>query len=294
MSGAPRALMVVGLLALAGCAPVRSVWQKIRPSSATPESTASAPTPVAKTGGTLLLSGGTRTAGALIAEAARMMAGAPAKVLVVPVASARGDGGKTDVDTWRKAGFSDVEMLDAADAAHAAAQIDEATFIWMTGLEPSRLIDQLVASGASSRIRARFDAGAVVGGTNAGASAVAELMLLGGSDDAEMQTGRVPTVGGLALWRGVIVDEHFVSKKRFNKLMAAVIDHPQFVGVGIDEATGVVFDGTSIRVVGEGNVVVIDARRATISPSRPGDASAATGVEMQVLAGGMSYELPRR
>jgi cyanophycinase len=119
-------------------------------------------------------------------------------------------------------------------------------------------------------------------------------MIVAGGDDAEMQTGRVPTVGGLGLWRGVIVDEHFVSKKRFNKLMAAVIDHPQFVGVGIDEATGVVFDGSTIRVVGEGNVVVLDARHATVNPSRPGDASSATGVEMQVLAGGMSYELVKR
>jgi len=293
MAGTPRALVVVCLAALAACSQSRNLWDQFRTSP--PKTADPAPAaPAAKTGGALLLSGGTRTAGALIAEAARIMAGRPAHVLVVPIAPPRGDGGKVDADTWRKAGFSDVETLDAVDAEHAAAQIDEATFIWMTGVEASRLIDQLVASGAASRIRARYEAGAVVGGTNAGASAVAELMIVAGGDDGEMQTGRVPTVGGLGLWRGVIVDEHFVSKKRFNKLMAAVIDHPQFVGVGIDEDTGVVFDGSTIRVVGEGNVVVLDARHATVNPSRPGDASAATGVEMQVLAGGMTHELGRR
>jgi cyanophycinase len=286
-------MVVVCLAVLAGCSQSRGWLSLIRPSpTRTPDPAPAAP--AARVHGTLLLSGGTRTAGALIAEAARIMAGSSARVLVVPVVSPRGDGGKADVDTWRKAGFSEVETLDAADAAHAESQIDAATFIWMTGVDPSRLIDQLVESGASAHIRARYEAGAVVGGTNAGASAVAELMIVAGGDDAEMQTGRVPTVGGLGLWRGVIVDEHFVSKKRFNKLMAAVIDHPQFVGVGIDEATGVVFDGSTIRVVGEGNVVVLDARHATVNPSRPGDASSATGVEMQVLAGGMSYELVKR
>jgi len=293
MEGTPRATVVVGFVALAACVQASETRTKLRPSPAKTADVAPA-APSARSAGPLLLSGGTHTAGALIAEAARLMAGSKARVLVVAAATPKGDAGKVDVDTWRKAGFADVETLDASDAAHAAAQFDAATFIWMTGAEPSRLIDQLVASGAAARIRARHEAGAVVGGTNAGASAVAELMILGGGDDAEMQQSRVPTVGGLALWRGVIVDEHFVSKRRFNKLMAAVIDHPQFVGVGIDENTGVVFDGSTIRVVGDGNVVVIDARRATVNPSRPGDASAATGVEMQVLAGGMTYEPGKR
>jgi cyanophycinase len=92
----------------------------------------------------------------------------------------------------------------------------------------------------------------------------------------------------------VIVDQHFVARRRFNRLMAAVIDHPKHVGVGIDEGTGVVVEGATFRVVGDGNVVVIDARRAKIVASRPGDASAATGVEMQVLSSGMTFDLTKR
>jgi cyanophycinase len=286
----PRALLAASLVALAGCTHARGVWSKIRPGAAKKAE----PAVVARSGGTLLLSGGPRTAGALIAEAARMMAGAPARVLVVSFEPSRGGAGGEDVDTWRKAGFADVETLDVEDAARAAAQIDAATFVWLTGADPSRTIGHLVDSGAAARIRARFEAGAVVGGTCAGASATAELMMLAGGDEGEMQQSRVPTVGGLALWRGVIVDERFVSKRRFNRLMAAVLDRPQYVGVGIDEDTGAVVTGDSLRVVGDGNVVVIDARRATVNPSRPGDASSATGVEMQVLAGGMTFELGRR
>ncbi len=287
-------LLVVA--ALGGCAQMRDLWARIAPGGSTSSEPAPAATtahPAARGCGALLLSGGGRTAGAVVAEAARLTAGAPARVVIVPGQTNRADAGRAEAETWRKAGFSDVEILDAADAARAAAQLDAATFVWLAGGEPAATIRRLADSGLAARIRARFDAGALVGGTNAGASATAELMIVGG-DESEMQQRRVETVGGLGLWRGVIVDEHFVAKKQFNRLMAAVLDHPQFVGVGIDEDTGVVVENGTLRVVGENNVVVIDARRATVNASRPGDASSATGVAVQVLAGGMTYDLAAR
>lgn len=282
----PTALALV--LALGACAQLRALNPFRSKANAVVDASKT------KRTGRLLLAGGGRVPGAVIAEAAKLTSGAPAKVLIIPLASAARDPGRTTADVWTKAGFSDVEILDADDPAHAAAQIDAATFLWMTGGDQTRLVGRLLEADLAQRLRARFDAGALVGGTNAGATAVAELVLAGGSEDDEMQQGRVDTAGGLGLWPGVIVDQAFVAKKRFNRLMAAVIDHPQFVGVGIDEGTGVVVEGTVLRVVGEGNVVVIDARRAKVNPSRPGDASAATGVEMQVLAEGMSFDLARR
>jgi cyanophycinase len=283
------ALTALLLANLAGCAPLKSMW----PGHAdAPAAKVDAPRP--KRTGMLLLAGGGRTPGAVIAEAARLTGGAGTKMLVLPLGSAAPDAGSAAVDTWTKAGFTDCEVIDAADAQHAAAQIDAATFLWMTGGDQSRLVARLLDAGLVERLRARYESGALVGGTSEGAAAVSELMLAGAEKEEEMLQGRVDTVGGLGLWPGVIVDQHFVARRRFNRLMAAVIDHPQFVGVGIDEGTGVVVEGTSLRVVGEGNVVVIDARRAKVNTSRPGDASSATGVEMQVLSGGMTFDLARR
>jgi cyanophycinase len=291
----PRRALVACLLAasaaLAGCAQIHK-WLPILDRA---PAQAQAPAPKARRTGTLLLSGGGHVPGAVVAEAARLTGGAGTSVLVVPLASAASDAeaGQGAADTWRKAGFANVEVLDARDAAHAASQMEAATFLWMTGGDPTRLVRRLIDAGLVENLRRRFEAGAVVGGTNEGAAVVSELMLTGTGEEDEMQQGRIDTAGGLGLWRGVILDHRFVAKKRFNRLMAAVIDHPQFVGVGIDESTGVVVTGSTMRVVGDGNVVVIDARRAKISPSRPGDASAATGVEMNVLSGGMTYELAR-
>jgi cyanophycinase len=243
--------------------------------------------------GTLVLSGGGPTAGAVIAEAARVAGGSSARVLVVAVAGTKPDAVRDVVQTWSRAGFRDVATLDTFDAKHAAAQFEEATFVWLVGSESPRFVARLRDAGYADRIRERFAAGAVVGGANAGASAVAELMLVGAEKDEGMQQGRVDVVAGLALWPGVIVDERFVAKRRFNRLMSAVLDHPTLVGVGIDEGTGVVVEAGVLRVVGEGSVVVLDARRAKVNASRPGDAASATGVEVQILAGGMTYDLGR-
>lgn len=212
-------------------------------------------------------------------------------MLVVPLGSAARDPGHATADTWTRAGFTGVEILDKDDDDHAARQIDAASFIWLTGGDATRLADRLLEPGLAERLRARFEAGALVGGNSTGATAVAELFVISSEDDEEMQQGRADVAGGLGLWPGVVADAAFVAKRRFNRLTAAVLDHPTFVGVGIDEGTGVVVTGSSFRVVGDGNVVVIDARNAKVSATRPGDASAATGVSMQVLAEGMTFDL---
>lgn len=289
-------LIAAGVLVLAtGCAQVKGWFgaSAARDRPATTDRPAAAE-PRAATRGRLLLSGGGRVPGKVIAEAARLTRGAPVKLLVVPLASSARDPGRATAELWEKAGFTDVEVLDTFEPAKAAAQIDAATFLWLTGGDQGRLVDRLLEDGMAERIRARFEAGALVGGTSAGATAVAELVLSGIGEDDEIQQGGVKTSAGLGLWSGVIVDASFVAKKRFNRLTAAVLDHSAYVGIGIDDGTGVVVEGTTFRVVGDGSVVVIDARRANVTSSRPGDASAATGVEMHVLAEGMTFDFARR
>jgi cyanophycinase-like exopeptidase len=47
------------------------------------------------------------------------------------------------------------------------------------------------------------------------------------------------------LWRAGIFDQHFLQRQRHNRLLSAVLDHPQMIGVGIDEATAVIVRGRS-------------------------------------------------
>jgi cyanophycinase-like exopeptidase len=89
----------------------------------------------------------------------------------------------------------------------------------------------------------------------------------------------------------VIVDQHFLQRQRNNRLVSAVLDRPTLVGVGIDEATAVIFKGTELEVVGKSAVVIVDARRAKVESSIPGELVAGTNLTLSVLRPGMSYSL---
>ncbi|MCR4340479.1 MAG: hypothetical protein NUW01_11430, partial [Gemmatimonadaceae bacterium] len=58
-----------------------------------------------------------------------------------------------------------------------------------------------------------------------------------------LKSGTTVLKRGLGLLPGVLVDQHFLQRQRGNRLISGVLDHPTLVGVGIDEATAVIFSG---------------------------------------------------
>ena len=54
----------------------------------------------------------------------------------------------------------------------------------------------------------------------------------------------------LELLPQAIVDQHFHRRQRFNRLLSAVLDRPELIGIGIDEGTAVVVRNNALTVVG--------------------------------------------
>src|SRR5262245_17353671 len=103
----------------------------------------------------------------------------------------------------------------------------------------------------------------------------------------------VVTARGFALLPGAIVDQHFVRRRRNNRLLSLILENPSLVGVGIDESTALEVgpDGTW-KVLGESVAVVYDARKATIT--KPGASTlGAADVRLSVLPAGSTYD-PRQ
>jgi cyanophycinase len=212
-------------------------------------------------------------------------------VVVLPQASALKDRGKSSVAPWKKSGAARVLVLDPLDETSRGA-IEEADVIWLPGGSQSRLVGALQDAGLVDVIRARHAAGAVVAGTSAGAAVMSARMLTGEADLRAVRAGTTELAEGFGLWDGVIVDQHFVRRQRNNRLLSAVLDNPSLVGYGIDERTACVVTRKSIEVVGEGSVLVYDARKATVETVTAGDRHSAMGLQMHVLRAGA--KLPRR
>jgi cyanophycinase len=181
--------------------------------------------------------------------------------------------------------------LDPLRQAEGEAAIAEAALIWLPGGDQNRLMEALDEVRLTDDIQRRFRQGAVVAGTSAGAAVMGLQMITG---EAALETVRAEgtvLAPGLGLWPEVIVDQHFVRRQRWARLVSAVLDHPELVGVGIDERTAVEVQGRNWRVLGEGSVVIIDARRAECAKVAPGEHHAARGIRMTILRPGEVFGL---
>ncbi|QIG53644.1 cyanophycinase [Altererythrobacter sp. BO-6] len=190
----------------------------------------------------------------------------PAAILLVELAMVD-DPSTESVDeaSWRDNSHNPVEI----------AKIEQAGAIWFTGGDQSRISALLIASDGHdspmlASIRARLEAGAVIGGTSAGAAIMSDPMITQGDTLAAL----APQVPGESLEFGrglgfagdVLIDQHFGQRARLGRLAAALTDRRQAlkIGMGIDEDTALLVDRAAhtARVVGTGYVTILDARFA--------------------------------
>lgn len=249
--------------------------------------------------GKLLVVGGGGTTDAIIERAFALCGGKGARMLVVPQAAEdAATSGRESAEFWREKGGQNVTVIDVAKPDEARAAIAAADFVWMPGGDQVRLMEELEKAGLVDAIRARYEHGALVGGTSAGAAVISNAMILGGEDKADrssVRAGGTQIGRGLGLLTNAIVDQHFMKRQRFNRLLACTLEHPALVGVGIDERTAIVVtEGHLCEVVGESAVTVIDARSAKRSVPKDGERFSASGVVLDVRLTGERFDLERR
>jgi len=255
--------------------------------------------------GHLLLIGGGRKPPAVMAKFVELAGGPAAPIVVFPTASAEPDTGERYRELFAAGhGCTDVAPLAVATAADAGraeivAAVDRAAGIFFAGGDQRRIVAALRDTPAGVAVERAYRRGAVIGGTSAGTACMSPMMITGDGDFGAITGDNVELWPGLGLFRGTIVDQHFVARQRLNRLIAAVLEHPELLGVGIDEATAawVRPDGT-FQVLGESSVVVLDARSTTVrrQPRPTGEPPllAAAGLTLHVLVPGETFDLVRR
>jgi cyanophycinase len=241
--------------------------------------------------GALVVVGGGGTGPEIVAKALELSGGKNAVVAVLPQSSAVAGAGDDSVTMWLEAGARAASKVSFDDKDAAMAALRVATLIWMPGGDQNRFMKAIEGTGLAEIIRERYRAGATVGGTSAGAAVLADAMFTGDADLKSLTAGATVIAKGLGLWPEVLIDQHFLKRQRDNRLISAVMDRPALVGVGIDEATGVIVRGGSFEVFGNSSVVVIDARGAQVDKTPPGGLLSGRGIKLAVLRAGQTYSL---
>jgi cyanophycinase len=212
--------------------------------------------------GTLVIVGGGKMPAAVRDEFVAKAGGADkAKIVVIPTASASADDAKEHagyLQQWKDAKVADVKLLHTrdektADSADFVKPLTDATGIWFSGGDQSKLTKAYAGTKVLEAIKKRYADGAVVGGTSAGAAAMSDVMITGGTDEAT-------TADGFGLLPGTVVDQHFTQRKREKRLAGVIAKHPKALGVGIDESTAVVVNGGTATVLGDGRVQFSEAK----------------------------------
>jgi cyanophycinase len=264
-----------------------------------------APSPAS---GHLLIVGGGRQPEALVRRFVEL-AGGPgrARIAVFPMASeAAGESGREKAEELRGLGAEAVVLnlgREQALSDSLAATMEGFSGFWFPGGDQARLAPVLSGTPVLRAIQARWRAGAVVGGTSAGAAVMSDSMMTGnqylpGVDTAGYYDDVYPRVArrvmeirpGLGFLPGAIVDQHFLRRERANRLLSATLDHPALLGVGIDESTALeVEPDGSWRVLGASAVEIFDARDARTTPASA-PVLGATGVRFFLLPAGSTFD----
>jgi cyanophycinase len=140
-----------------------------------------------------------------------------------------------------------------------------AKLIYISGGDQSRFMSAIINTPVMDDILKAYRNGSVIAGTSAGAAVMSKKMITGNqkkhteteSGFVTIESGNIEIKQGLGFLTDVIIDQHFIKRQRLNRLVAAAIENPEELCVGIDESTAIIVDGNYATVTGNNQVIVI-------------------------------------
>ena len=175
--------------------------------------------------------------------------------------------------------------------------LEGAAGVFFSGGDQLRISSQLGDTPIEEAVREIYDRGGLVAGTSAGASVMSDTMLVKGTSGESHRIGDVHMAPGFGLIRDVIIDQHFAERGRFGRLLGVVAQNPRVLGIGIDEDTAIVVDGTRFRVLGSGAVYIVDGHdvsHSNVAEAEPERVLSMYDVRLHVLSTGDSFDLSKR
>lgn len=146
--------------------------------------------------------------------------------------------------------------------------VRNARLIYMTGGDQNKLMDVIRGTKLYDALHEAYRSGSTISGTSAGAAVMSEQMItgshVGGSESStfnQVRPGLVETAQGLGFLNRAVIDQHFIMRSRYNRLLSVLMDYPNKMMIGIDEGTALVVKGKNARVVGDSQVVVVSFPR---------------------------------
>ena len=176
--------------------------------------------------------------------------------------------------------------------------VRHAKLIFLTGGDQSRFMNVVLHTPIQQAILEAYYNGATVAGTSAGAAMMSSHMITGNhllgdtvyhETFRELRTGNIEIQEGLGLLTSAIVDQHFIVRSRYNRLLSALAKYPALPCIGINEGTAIIVHGRNVKVAGESQVIIF-SRPQNLHTSPEGYIKF-SNVRMSIYTAGDSFQL---
>ena len=176
--------------------------------------------------------------------------------------------------------------------------LQKAKLIFISGGDQTRFMNVVANTPVFNSIHKAFQNGSIIAGTSAGAAVMSEKMITGNQKLEKEYSGtfdnirydNLETTPGLGLVTKAIIDQHFLRRSRYNRLISAMVEFPHLTGIGIDESTAIIVDDNTISVVGESEVIVMKNPKG-IQKLKQNKLISMEKMEMSIYVAGQQFKL---
>lgn len=233
------------------------------------------------------------------------LSGGPDSVIGIITSATKEDdeSGRLYEELFYSLGASSIKSLcvnsrSSAESNEILSRLGDCTGIFFTGGDQLRITTILGGTRFENLLKRKYEEGAIIAGTSAGASAMSETMIISGPDDDSARKCTLKMAPGLGLLKEVVIDQHFAQRGRIGRLLTAVAQNPLILGVGIDEDTAILVNPEAeFGVIGSQAVTVIDGRSidyTNVSDLAPDEVLTITDITLHVLSEGYRYDMCSR
>jgi cyanophycinase len=198
------------------------------------------------------------------------LAGGPdAPIVIIPTANS--DGGlardpdyKRLKQRFQEEGFTHISVCHTRDPKEANTEaftraIREAKGVWFPGGRQWRLADSYLGTATEEALKDLLARGGVIAGTSAGATIQGSYLARGDSRTNTVMMGDHEE--GMGFITNIAIDQHLLARNRQFDLFEILEKHPELLGIGLDENTGIVVQGDTLEVIGASYIAVYDGKK---------------------------------
>lgn len=229
-------------------------------------------------------------------------------VLIIPNASGEPlETAQRLTNEFNKLGVNSIKVFlgdrEKANNKNYIKQFSDCNIVFFSGGDQNRLTKDLLNTKLMDLIKLIYYRGGVISGTSAGAAVMSKIMITGDEYKNKDSTNPFSTIEslniavseGFGFLEDVIIDQHFIKRKRLNRLISLVIENADKIGIGIDESTAIViYPDRTFEVVGESQVIVFDPSKSSDLTENEKDKLGGSNILMHILLPGQKFDLNTR